>query len=202
MAYGVEHTCDYCGNKFITKPRYVKYCSTPCKNPINRKGHIAWNKGIKLTEEQKAKQNREGLAKGWGWNKGLPNEKQREKWLTNNPNKDGKVNNTRPKKQHTDKLKIYRGQVRYFTYRTIKEMKQNGEYVPKTGKYPEDFQLDHIISIMQGFNLGILPQVLGSKNNLQFIKGKENRNKWHTDQPVEVLKEIIGDIDGLFSTGN
>jgi hypothetical protein len=133
LKYGLEKSCEYCGNKFITKPRYVQYCSTLCKNPLNRGEYDPWNKGIKLTEEQKAKQNRTGLAKGHGWNKGVPNDRQKEKWLTNNPNKNGRLNKLRPKNPVTEPLKIYRGLVRKATYRTIKEMKQAGEWVPKVG---------------------------------------------------------------------
>ena len=96
--YGILKACLFCGTEFITKPRLIDYCSQPCKNPINRLGNIPWNKGITLTEEQKAKQNTEGLKKGWGWNKGKPNEIARQRMITNNPNKDGKLNNLRPKK--------------------------------------------------------------------------------------------------------
>lgn len=199
--YGLEKTCEHCGNKFITKPRYVKYCSTPCKNPLNRGEYEPWNKGIKLNEEQKSKQNRSGLAKGWGWNKGLPNERQREKWLSNNPNKDGRLNNLRPKNLVTEPLAIYRGLVRRATYRTLKEMKKSGEWVPKLGKYKHSWQTDHIIPHQQGWELGILPHLLGSRKNIQFIKGEENRDKWDTYQPIEVVKEIIGDVNGLFRTG-
>jgi len=90
--YGIQSTCRYCSGSFITRPRFVGYCSVPCKNPLNRGEYAPWNKGITLTEEQKAKQNRDGLAKGWGWNKGLPNPEQSAKWKENNPNKGGKQN--------------------------------------------------------------------------------------------------------------
>jgi very-short-patch-repair endonuclease len=91
--YGVQSTCKHCGNTFTTRVRFVDYCSTPCKNPINRPGHTAWNKGIKLTEEQKSKQNISGLKKGHGWNKGLPNEIARQRMSSDqNPNKGGAVN--------------------------------------------------------------------------------------------------------------
>ena len=55
--YGIKKTCFFCKSEFITKPRLVDYCSQACKNPINRPGNVAWNKGMKLTEEQKSKQN-------------------------------------------------------------------------------------------------------------------------------------------------
>lgn len=201
--YGLEHNCEYCGIKFITKPRYVKYCSQPCKNPNNRVGHTPWNKDKKMSEEFKqTKMNLAGLAKGWGWNKGIPNDRQKEKWLCDNPNKDGKLNNLRPKNPVTEPLKIYRGLVRKATYRTIKEMKQAGKWVPAVGKYKDSWQTDHIIPHQQGWELGILPHLLGSRMNIRFIRGDENRKKWDTYQPLDVVEEIIGDINGLFKSRN
>ena len=195
--YGIIKKCLYCGNDFETKPRFLEYCSQACKNPNNRVGNVPWNKGVKLTEEQKAKQNTSGLTKGWGWNKGIPNEKQKERWLTDNPNKDGRLNNLRPKKPTTDSLKLYRSKVRYFTYRTIKEMKANGEWIPKTGKYKDSWQIDHIIPHKQGFELGINPAILGSRKNIRFIKGEENRKKWDSYQSIEIVESITGENYGL-----
>jgi hypothetical protein len=191
MKYGIIKTCEFCGNSFITKPRYVLFCSTACKNPINRPGNKAWNKGIKLTEEQKVNQNTEGLKKGWGWNKGQTNEVARQRFLTNNPNKDGRLNNLRPKKNKPEGLLLYKALVRYATYRTIYSLKKDN-LVPKLGKYKTDFQIDHIIPYKQGFELGILPYVLGSKENIQFILGSENRKKWDTYQDMETVNKITG----------
>jgi hypothetical protein len=190
--YGLSKVCLFCESNFITKPRFLDYCSQKCKNPLNRGEFDPWNKGIKLNEEQKAKQNTVGLSKGWGWNKGGTNEISRRRFLTNNPNKDGKLNNLRPKNPITEPLKLYRNKVRYHTYRTLKEMKTNSEWVPKTGKYKDSWQIDHIIPHRQGFELGIDPSLLGSKKNIQFIKGEENRKKWDSYQPIEVVKLITG----------
>ena len=195
--YGLSKVCLFCESGFITKPRFLDYCSQKCKNPLNRGEYDPWNKGIKLTEEQKAKQNTVGLSKGWGWNKGRPNEIARHRFLTNNPNKDGKLNNLRPKNPITEPLKLYRSKVRYHTYRTLKEMKAAGEWVPTTGKYKDSWQIDHIIPHKQGFELGIDPLLLGSKKNIQFIKGEENRKKWDSYQPIEVVKLITGGQYGL-----
>lgn len=195
--YGILKNCLFCSKEFETRARFLQYCSQPCKNPLNRGEYEPWNKGKKLTKEQKAKQNTEGLKKGWGWNKGLPNERQREKWLTDNPNKDGKANKQRPKSPITDPLKKYRIKVRQATYRTLKEMKSNGEWIPVRGKGPEDWQLDHIVPHKQGFYLGIEAYLLGQRNNLQFIKGKENRKKWDTFQPLDVVEAITGEKNGL-----
>jgi hypothetical protein len=195
--YGLTKVCLFCESSFITKPRFLDYCSQKCKNPLNRGEYDPWNKGIKLTSEQKAKQNLNGLKKGWGWNKGGTNEIARQRFLTNNPNKDGKLNNLRPKNPITEPLKLYRSQVRYYTYRTLKEMKEAGEWVPKTGKYKDSWQIDHIIPHRQGFELGIDPLLLGGKKNIQFIKGEENRKKWDSYQPIEVVKFITGGSYGL-----
>jgi hypothetical protein len=191
--YSITKACLFCGNNFETRPRFTQYCSQPCKNPSNRPGNIPWNKGITLTDEQKAKQNTDGLKKGRGWNKGLSNERQREKWLYDNPNKDGKLNNLRPKDPNIPAYKKYLGQVRRATYRTIKDMKKNNEWVPVTGKHKTDYQIDHIIPCKQGFDLGIKASLLGSRNNIQFIRGDENRKKWHSYQTDEVVKSILGD---------
>ena len=42
----------------------------------HRKGMPSWNKGIKFSEEQKAKLNMEGLKIGHPWNKGIPAPKE------------------------------------------------------------------------------------------------------------------------------
>jgi hypothetical protein len=190
--YGLSKMCLFCKSSFITKPRFLDYCSQKCKNPLNRGEYIPWNKGIKLTAEQKEKQNTSGLKKGWGWNKGIPNERQRELWLINNPNKDGKLNNLRPKNYIDDEFTAYKRECRKATYRTVYAMKKEG--VAKiTGKHKTDYQLDHIIPYKQGFELGIDPTIIGSRKNLRYILGKENRSKWDTFQSEDIIKSIIGE---------
>lgn len=94
--YGLIKECLYCKKEFETRTRFLDYCSQPCKNPNNRPGHTVWNKGIKLTEEQKSKQNTTGLAKGHGWNRGLSNNTARLRMLSeDNPNRGGAVNKKR-----------------------------------------------------------------------------------------------------------
>ena len=92
--YGLIKKCLFCRDEFETRPRFKDYCSQKCKNPLNRGEYDPWNKGKKMSEEFKqTKMNLEGLAKGWGWNKGIPNERQRERWSgPDNPNAGGKGN--------------------------------------------------------------------------------------------------------------
>jgi len=40
------------------------------------------------------------------------------------------------------------------------------------------YQLDHIISVYEGFNKNIDPEAISDKNNLQMLTWEENRNKW------------------------
>jgi len=196
--YGLLMCCLYCGSEFVTKPRFLEYCSTPCKNPINRKGNIPWNKGAKLTEVQKATQNTDGLKRGHGWNKGLSNLSQKEKWTgKSNPNWEGKLNNRRPKKQIDDELAKYKRECKKATYRTLYRLRKEN-LVPVTGKKKTDIQIDHIIPFKQGYELKISPAVIGHRCNLQFIIGEENRKKWDKFQSDEVVNKILENFDGVF----
>lgn len=190
--YGLIKTCSYCGNQFETKPRFLEFCSTKCKNPLNRGELTPWNKGIKLTKEQKEKLNLDGLKKGWGWNKGQPSEASRLRMLTNNPNKDGRANNMRPKNYVDDEFTAYKRECRKATYRSWYAMKKEGLVPENTGKRPDQYQLDHIIPYKQGYELGIPPSIIGSRKNLRYILGKENRKKWDCFQEDSVVQYIIG----------
>ena len=190
--YGLIKNCLYCSGEFTTKPRFNNYCSIKCKNPLNRGEYEPWNKGIKLTEEQKSKQNTDGLKKGWGWNKGGTNEIARHRMLTNNPNKDGRLNNLRPKNYIDTEFTAYKRECKKATYRTIYAMTKEN-LVPETGKRKTDLQLDHIIPYKQVFELNISPKVIGGRKNLRFILGEENRKKWDSFQPDDVVQSIIGD---------
>jgi hypothetical protein len=190
--YGIIKSCLYCSSEFVTKKRFLEYCSVKCKNPLNRGEYDPWNKGIKLSEEQKAKQNIEGFKKGQEYWKGKSNERQRQKWLTDNPNKDGKSNNLRPKNYIDTDFEAYKRKCRKVTYRTIYAMTKEG-LVPKTGKRKTDLQLDHIIPYKQGFELNISAEIIGGRKNLRFILGEENRKKWDSFQPIDVVNSIIGE---------
>lgn len=196
MKYGITKNCKFCEAEFETKPRFLTYCSTPCKNPNNRPGHTVWNAGLKLSDEQKSKINKNGLSKGRGWNKGLPNELSRKRFLENNPNKDGRLNNLRPKIYVDTEYTAYLRECRKETYRTIYSMKKEN-IVPKTGKKKTDLQLDHIIPYKQGFELKIPASIIGGRSNLRFILGKENRDKWDKYQAMDIIRSIAGEDYGI-----
>ena len=191
--YGQTKICKYCSCEFTTRPRFLDYCSTPCKNPNNRPGNLPWNKGIKLNDEQKSKINMTGLSLGRGWNKGKSNIAQSIRWTTNNPNKDGRINNMRPKNYVDDEFSAYKRKCKNATYRSCYAMKKAGLVPANIGKRKDQYQLDHIIPYRQGFELGIDPKIIGGSKNLQWILGEENRAKWDRFQPEEVVKNILGE---------
>ena len=196
--YGLIKNCLFCSTEFTTRPRFLDYCSQKCKNPLNRGEYEPWNKGIKLTEDQKAKQNKEGLKKGWGWNKGIPNEVARRRMLgENNPNWNGRLNNMRPKNYVDDQFSAYKRECRKATYRSVYKMKQQGLVPSNTGKHKHQYQLDHIIPFRQGFELKIDPAIIGGRQNLRYILGEENRSKWDCFQPNDVLKSVLGEQHGI-----
>jgi hypothetical protein len=176
----------------------LEYCSQACKNPQNRPGNVPWNKGMTMSDEFKqTKMNMSGLSKGHGWNKGLPNEIARKRFLENNPNKDGRVNNMRPKNYIDDEFSSYKRQCRKATYRSVYKMKQEGLVPSSIGKHKHQYQLDHIIPFRQGFELGIDPEIIGGRKNLRYILGEENRSKWDRFQSEDVLKSVLGEQYGL-----
>ena len=50
-----------------------------------------------------------------------------------------------------------------------------------------------IIPFKQGYDLGIDPKIIGSRNNLQWLLGEDNRKKWDSYQPNNIIKTILGD---------
>jgi hypothetical protein len=56
----------------------------------------------------------------------------------------------------------------------------------------DNYQVDHIISITNGFKLDIPPEILGSVLNLQFIPWRENLEKFsRSDMTIKELYELI-----------
>jgi hypothetical protein len=76
-------------------------------------------------------------------------------------------------------------------------MRKDGLVPANTGKHKHQYQLDHIIPFRQGFELKIDPKVIGSRQNLRYILGEENRSKWDSFQSEDVVKSVLGEYLGL-----
>ena len=148
-----------------------------------------WNKGLKKgMPGAQTNYNTEGLKKGRGWNKGIPNPEAAERMRANNPNHDGRVNKQRAEyRPKDDPYQIYRDEVTKFTRRSERLM----EIPEERGKYNGCLQLDHIIPYKQGYKLGISPEIMGSVHNLQWITQEENREKWDEWASKEVVDGIL-----------
>jgi hypothetical protein len=205
--YGVTKECPYCKEEFITSYKKLNYCSKACSNPQNRAGDpnkvAPWNKGHKKSAEHLATMNTEGLKKGHGWQK-KPEYKEAAKRAakmhsermkgSNNPNWEGKQNNLRPKAPVDNEWNKYKKEVRKVTYRSVYQMKKEGLVPDGVGKYKGMLQLDHIISKRQGYEQNIDPWIIGHRNNLRYVSSQVNREKWHTFQTEEVVKEITNEL--------
>lgn len=77
----------------------------------------------------------------------------------------------------------YKNRVMHFTeknYELYKEEINPYNYKRTLCGVENGYQLDHIISIKEGFEKGVLPTVIGSKENLQMLTWQENnQKKWY-----------------------
>ena len=83
-------------------------------------------------------------------------------------------------KPHTEKFKEFRDYVRFMTEKTYKEFKEEiNPFNHRRGQCgsPGAYQLDHIMSIFEGFTNGIDPEFLSSRINLQMLPWKDNLKK-------------------------
>lgn len=56
------------------------------------------------------------------------------------------------------------------------------------------YHLDHIVSITEGFNNNIAPEIIGSRHNLRFIPAKENmKKKQKSDMTIKQLLQLFED---------
>nr|QMP82950.1 MAG: hypothetical protein [Caudoviricetes sp.] len=75
----------------------------------------------------------------------------------------------------------------YSEVRSISEKSYNENIdIINPNRYPRrlcgvkgGYQLDHIISIKEGFENNISPDIIGGLDNLQILSWEENRAKWH-----------------------
>lgn len=78
-------------------------------------------------------------------------------------------------------LATYSSRVHWLTSKVYEEHKEeiNPENHPRTLSGVEGGrQLDHIVSIKEGFEQGIDPELIACKENLQILTWQDNRSKW------------------------
>lgn len=190
--------CGFCNKEFEQKPRFKNFCSTACKNPINRPGHVPWNKGLTIDDPRVLKNvtSKNRKPPPCGWNKGNTTSaakqaalKTAERMRIKNPNHNGVCNLKRSKKQQPIGWQLYVREVRKFTMRTKRIILKATNIT--FGKKCEDWQMDHIIPLKQGYALNIPPFIIGHNYNIQILKQKENRKKWDEFQTDEMIDSII-----------
>lgn len=85
-----------------------------------------------------------------------------------------------------EKMTKYRNRVAYLS------RKNDLSDLPNFEKWGSEYHLDHKVSIRDGFDAGIAPEVIAHKCNLQIIHRIDNRTKWYTSSITieELLEEI------------
>jgi len=132
--------------------------------PWFEKGRIPWNAGLTAetseTVRMRAEKQRGQIREG-DYPRGV-----------DHPNWNGK----------STELALYRRQVQKISERTYTLHKStiNPKDYPR-GKNGQIgvYQLDHIISIKEGFDKNISAEEMGSIDNLQMLTWQDNRDKWH-----------------------
>lgn len=202
---------DYCSNshsqldpntrKKIEKSKFYSYGN---KNFTNREkskktslkkyGNMFYNNREKcisslINRNEKEKEKwREKVRKKWNdksdKDKLCISEKRRKTMIENGKLRDDKEKTL---------FEIYRRKVNYYTYKSISK-KFSKEDLSKRGRcgYKNKKQIDHMFSITRGFELNILPQIIGHEENLTLISWEEN-NKKHIECTLTLndLKERI-----------
>jgi hypothetical protein len=107
------------------------------------------------------------------------------RWLDKN-NKIS-ISNSKIKREDRDKFKDYIYQVNKFTRISIEmNILENLELRGQE----RGFDLDHVVSKVNGFKQGIPPYIIGHISNLKIVESTYNRKKQHrSDMPVEKIIE-------------
>lgn len=147
---------------------YIRKCSNcDCEITYNRRDN--YNRAIKkntICNSCSAKKNQKGFLKG------VTDEQRKKMRATKAGFKSWQEYVEKyPKKQ------FYKREVWKYTYRNDLESLPNFD---KRGRNGVDgaYQIDHIISISEGWERGIPPEIIGSYSNLQMLTWEANRKKW------------------------
>jgi hypothetical protein len=85
-----------------------------------------------------------------------------------------------------ERMTKYRNRVAYLS------RKNDLSDLPNFEKWGSEYHLDHKLSIRDGFDAGLAPEILAHKSNLQFLHRADNRAKWHSSSmTVQELLESI-----------
>jgi hypothetical protein len=179
--------CPTCGCDILYKGKSKRWNvklgeknKTKCSKCQN-KNQIPWNVGIPMSEESKSKSRNSKIGKSVHTN-------EYKEWLKQNSPFNGVGENSIVIKTIMKNENItydeyitkynnfieYERIVNYYTKKqSINNLKNSDK---KRGRCGDDgaYQLDHIISIKEGFDKKINPQIIGGIDNLQFIPWKEN----------------------------
>lgn len=182
----VKCRCDRCGNDYQQRfCRNTDVCY-PCRKSDGMLGntHGSVNKGKKLPHMSGENHPRwnpdkyvspnKGVGKG-KMNKGRPSKRKG----MSQPESQGELHpRWNPNKTE---FKTFSYKVHWVTTKNYEENKHiiNPNDYPRTLCGVEGgWQLDHKISIKEGFKLGWTPEQIANTNNLQMLPWKENRDKW------------------------
>ena len=150
-------SCKGCGKVRVKTPTTKEYClSCSCKKRWGTLGIKEWKKECKQC----------GDIRVFTW---------RKTW-SNSGDLCVSCSQIKNTSHYNRKLQKYRGKVWSATNRQPLHTLPNIEKRGKSG-IEGAYQLDHIISIKEGFDKGIEPEIIGSIDNLQMISWRENRNK-------------------------
>lgn len=84
-------------------------------------------------------------------------------------------------------FKLYKRKVLFYTKKSKKE-KFSKEELSGIGRGRDKKHIDHIVSITEGFNKGILPMIIGSKSNIRILDSIINCKKFtKSDMTIDEL---------------
>lgn len=202
-----DELCDYgCGNIAKYKFKSGLLCcsethnSCPAEKDKNRKSNLG-RKPTAYTIQRGIEVNRERMLNGDAKKmnevprdpekKRINDEKSRERMLNglakkmNEIDPIGRSKKIRKTNEESGKwtktedrsdLELYRSEVNHYTSISINK-KFTKEELDTRGSKATDNHIDHIFSVQEGFNLGILPIIISCKGNLRILTCSENSGK-------------------------
>lgn len=200
-----ENNCKYCGKKtdFISISKgYKNFCKgyICCNNYIINNvlsNEELLNKTLKKRKETFFSRTKEEISNSYkqGHLTKLINgtEKVRLEKIRKTNEKKGKWINLKELPDY----EVYKRLVESFTEKNYKKFKKEinplNLHRTRADKNEKGYHLDHIIPKKIGFEKGILPYIIGSKENLQMLSIQENSSKQDalTNEAIILLNDIV-----------